>query len=155
MVALSLLIVSGLMQNCKKKDEDVFPKLETAVSKWTINGAEYTAASTKWLTKTTFPNTGTDNLVASRTGELGAGGYVAVSFTTKPTVSGQYSVFIGNNADLPANKVAIEVWDGASTWYHANSGTVTVTVTNGKLKIDYSNVTDFQNTKLTGNLIEQ
>ncbi|SDD10080.1 hypothetical protein [Niabella drilacis] len=153
-IIAALWVLTGcfLLQSCKKdKAEDKPATPPPATSKWQVNSSGYTATSTIWVSKDV--SMGVPGLMAK---DAASKAQIVVGFKTKPTTSGQYPVFVGNYAnDLQSTQAGIEIFDGVGTWYHANKGTVSVTVTNGKLKIDLSNVSDYQNTKLTGSLVEQ
>jgi hypothetical protein len=136
LVAIALILFTGA---CKKKDSEVTPG---GGGSWTLAGVSYKIAITN-----RSPTSGSNPTIllnfwdAVPTADLKVNS-VAFSFKETPTTSGTYQLVGGVGGTLTAKQ--FEIAAGTHTLYYAYLGTavdVTVTVTNGKIKIVLPEIT--------------
>lgn len=124
---ISLCILNGCKKNTNNTSE--------AKSQWTILGKTYTADSTY------FDNTNID-LEATDTAQ----DIAAVSFNVRPTKSGKFTVInastISSPQGLDSSQCLVNVNIAGSIFYYstATTGTVSVTVSAGKLNIVFTDI---------------
>jgi hypothetical protein len=144
---LTLLVVSSsFFFGCKKTSN------APTASQWTIMGTTY-----KGDTTYNYQDSTSQDILSN----AGSGNGIGIPFASKPVANGTYDV-IGASSGLPnlsPNQCQLFVSIGTN-YYHSFEarGTVMVTVVNGKLNLQFSNVpvTDITDTTtVSGYLIEQ
>jgi hypothetical protein len=131
LVAFILTFSLCILNGCKKSTNNS----SEAESQWTILGHTYTTDSTY------FDNTNID-LAAADTAQNAA----AVTFNYKPTKSGKFTVInastISGPQGLDSSQCVVNVNIAGSIFYYstATTGTVSVTISAGKLNIIFTDV---------------
>lgn len=145
-VTLSILLIAS----CKKSGAP-------AVSHWTINNQSYTATSTGFLSTTAHPLVAYDTTSNPRA-------QLQVLFGRTPTANGTFTVVNPFAATMDSVQCAIGFLTGSGSSLAISSistggGTVTVTMSNGKVIATFNNVSMSTGpssfTTLSGTLIQQ